>query len=161
MNALKATPVLKLVRLGWSRHADTDGFQTPGAQQEKAAGGSQYKFFFNIGSIDSFERKMEEAQEDLGWSPSSWVPITYANELSWQQELLRLAPTILLIAGYVWFTRRQLGGLGGQGPGGRGIFNVGKAQACAPFLDISIRSKIAQFICLHWCSPRTKKIIKM
>ena len=44
------------------------------------------------------------------------------------QELLRLAPTILLIAGYVWFTRRQMGGLGGQGPGGRGLFNVGKAQ---------------------------------
>ena len=37
-------------------------------------------------------------------------------------------PTMLLIAGYVWFTRRQMGGLGGQGPGGRGLFNVGKAQ---------------------------------
>ena len=44
------------------------------------------------------------------------------------QELLRLVPTMLLIAGYVWFTRRQMGGLGGQGPGGRGLFNVGKAQ---------------------------------
>lgn len=54
------------------------------------------------------------------------------------QELLRLAPTLLLIAGYVWFTRRQIGGggfggggsgggIGGMG-GGRGIFNVGKAQ---------------------------------
>ena len=48
------------------------------------------------------------------------------------QELLRLAPTILLIAGYVWFTRRQMGGLGGQGPGGRGLFNVGKAQVRTP-----------------------------
>ncbi|EIE26613.1 ATP-dependent metallopeptidase Hfl [Coccomyxa subellipsoidea C-169] len=127
------------VRTGANRHADTDGFQTPGAQQEKAAGGSQYKFFFNIGSIDSFERKMEEAQEDLGWSPSSWVPITYANELSWQQELLRLAPTILLIAGYVWFTRRQLGGLGGQGPGGRGIFNI---RVQISVLDKNAKDKI-------------------
>ena len=42
-----------------------------------------------------------------------------------------MAPTILLIAGYVWFTRRQMGGLTGGGGGGRGIFNVGKAQACA------------------------------
>ena len=121
---------------------DTDGFQTPGTQQPQPGSSSHYKFYFNIGSIDSFERKMEEAQEDLGWSPSSWVPITYTNELSWQQELLRLAPTILLIAGYVWFTRRQLGGFGGpSGPGGRGIFNVGKAQACStstllPFLPL-------------------------
>lgn len=45
----------------------------------------QYKFHFNIGSIDSFERKMEEAQEDLGWGTDSFVPITYTNELSWQQ----------------------------------------------------------------------------
>ena len=61
------------------------------------------------------------------------VPITYTTELSWQQELLRLAPTLLLIVGYVWFTRRQMGGLGGGGGGGaRGIFNVGKAQVRSP-----------------------------
>lgn len=110
------------------RQAEADGMQTPTATTPSGSQQSQYKYYFNIGSIDSFERKMEEAQEDLNWAPSSWVPITYTNELSWQQELLRLAPTILLIAGYVWFTRRQLGGLGGQGPGGRGLFNVGKAQ---------------------------------
>ncbi|CAL8466929.1 g6465 [Coccomyxa elongata] len=128
------------VRTG-SKAVDTDGFQTPGAQQPQPGAGSHYKFYFNIGSIDSFERKMEEAQEDLGWSPSSWVPITYTNELSWQQELLRLAPTILLIAGYVWFTRRQLGGFGGPGgPGGRGIFNVGKAQISV--LDKNAKDKI-------------------
>ena len=27
---------------------------------------SGYKYFFHIGSVDSFERKMEEAQEALG-----------------------------------------------------------------------------------------------
>jgi AFG3 family protein len=50
------------------------------------------------------------------------------------QELGRLAPTALLIGLYIWFTRRQMGGFGGAGGmgGGRGIFNVGKAQArCA------------------------------
>ena len=46
------------------------------------------------------------------------------------QEILRLAPTLLLIAGYVWFTRRQMGGLSGTAGGGRGLFNVGKAQVC-------------------------------
>lgn len=60
------------------------------------------------------------------------VPITYTSEMSWLNELMRLAPTILLIAGYVYFTRKTMGGLGGMGggggSGGRGIFNVGKAQ---------------------------------
>ena len=53
---------------------------------------SVYKFFFNIGSIDSFERKMEDAQEDLGISPTDYVPIIYTNELSWQQ--VGLLPSI-------------------------------------------------------------------
>ena len=57
------------------------------------------------------------------------------------QELLRLAPTILLIAGYVWFTRRQMGGLGGTGgPGGRGLFNVGKAQVSTYPMHLCARS---------------------
>ena len=91
-----------------------------------------YRFFFNIGSVDAFERSIEEAQRSMGVDPSDWVPIKYTSEMMWSQEIWRLAPTLLLIAGYVWFTRRQLGGLmgggGGGGPGGRGLFNVGKAQ---------------------------------
>ena len=77
--------------LAKSRAADTDGLQSGGAPAAGSAQGApgqpgaQYKFYFNIGSIDSFERKMEEAQEDLGWAPGQWVPITYTNELSWQQ----------------------------------------------------------------------------
>jgi hypothetical protein len=61
-----------------------DGLQTPAMSGQGSERG-QYKFHFNIGSIDSFERKMEEAQEDLGWASDSFVPITYTNELSWQQ----------------------------------------------------------------------------
>ena len=91
-----------------------------------------YRFFFNIGSVDAFERSIEEAQREMGVDPRDWVPIKYTSEMIWSQEVWRLAPTLLLIAGYVWFTRRQLGGLmgggGGGGPGGRGLFNVGKAQ---------------------------------
>ena len=69
------------------------------------------------------------------------VPIVYTSEVSWQQELWRLLPTLLLIGGYVWFTRRQLGGLGGGGgPGGRGIFNVGKASVVQ--LDKNAKNKV-------------------
>ena len=46
---------------------------------------AQHKFYFNVGSVDSFERKMEDAQEDLGWASDSFVPIVYTNELSWSQ----------------------------------------------------------------------------
>jgi AFG3 family protein len=63
------------------------------------------------------------------------VPITYVNEIGWQSEILRYAPTLLLIAAYIYITRRTmgggLGGAGGLSGGGRNIFNVGKAQTGA------------------------------
>ena len=68
----------------WMHRSGEDGLQSPGAGSPGLEKG-QYKFHFNIGSIDSFERKMEEAQEDLGWGTDAFVPITYTNELSWQQ----------------------------------------------------------------------------
>ena len=85
---------------------------------------------------------MEEAQEALGFDPNEFIPITYTNELSWSQELLHLLPTLLLIGGYVWFTRRGMGGggMGGGMGGGRGIFNVGKAQVGT--IDKNAKDKI-------------------
>ena len=115
----------------------------------------KHRYTFNIGSVDAFERKMEEAERELGLDPvTQAVPITYSSEVSWAAEALRLAPTLLLIGGYLWLTRAAGGGFGGLGGGGggglgggggiggrggssgsggagggaRSIFNVGKAQ---------------------------------
>lgn len=105
-------------------------------------GNGVYRFYFNIGSVDAFEHALEDAQEALHVDPNKRLPVTYVNEVSWQQELWRLAPTLLLIAGYVWFTRRQFGGLtGGGGPGGRGLFNVGKAQVTV--MDKNAKNKVS------------------
>lgn len=124
-----------------NRQPGTPAGRVPGT----GAGPGVYRFYFNIGSVDAFERSMQEAQEALGVEPSRWVPITYTSEVSWQQEILRLLPTLLLIGGYVWFTRRQFGGLmgggGPGGPGGRGIFNVGKAQVTV--LDKNSKNKVS------------------
>ncbi len=100
-----------------------------GIGNESSSQRAQLRYHFNVGSVDSFERKLDEAQEDLGWDPANFIPVTYCSEFSFVSEFTKLLPTILIIAGYVWFTRRSMGGLGGPGgPGGRGLFNVGKAQ---------------------------------
>ncbi|XVE61910.1 hypothetical protein DITRI_Ditri06bG0076100 [Diplodiscus trichospermus] len=92
---------------------------------------SQYKYYFNIGSVESFEEKLEEAQEALGIDPHNHVPVTYVSEVNWFQELMRFGPTLLLL-GSLWFMGRKMqSGFGVGGPGGRGgrgIFNMGKAQ---------------------------------
>ncbi|KAJ4895422.1 ATP-dependent zinc metalloprotease FTSH 10 [Raphanus sativus] len=102
--------------------------QGPGAKGR----GGQYKYYFNIGSVESFEEKLEEAQEALGVDSHDFVPVTYVSEMIWYQELLRFAPTLLLLGTLVYGARRMQGGLGSVGgpggKGGRGIFNIGKAQ---------------------------------
>ncbi|KAK4342568.1 hypothetical protein RND71_038384 [Anisodus tanguticus] len=88
---------------------------------------SKYKYFFNIGSVDSFEEKLEEAQEALGIDSHDFVPVTYVSEMVWFHELMRFAPTLLLLGSLMYMGRRMQGGLGGGGTGARGIFNIGKA----------------------------------
>ncbi|XP_054815747.1 ATP-dependent zinc metalloprotease FTSH 10, mitochondrial-like [Prosopis cineraria] len=92
---------------------------------------SHYKYYFNIGSVESFEEKLEEAQEALGIDPHNYVPVTYVSEMVWHHELMRFAPTILLLGSLLYMGRRMQGGLGvgGNGnKGARGIFNIGKAH---------------------------------
>lgn len=105
--------------------------------------GSRYKFYFNIGSVESFEEKLEEAQEALGIDPHDYVPVTYVSEVNWFQELMKFAPTAFLV-GLIYFVgRRMQGGInigGGAGRGGRGIFNIGKAQVTK--LDKNSKNKV-------------------
>ncbi|XP_074290087.1 ATP-dependent zinc metalloprotease FTSH 10, mitochondrial-like isoform X2 [Silene latifolia] len=92
----------------------------------------QYKYYFTIGSIESFEEKLEEAQEALGIDSRDHVPVTYMNEMVWYQEIMKFAPTLLLLGSLLYMGRKMQGGLGGLGGGGgrggRGIFSIGKAQ---------------------------------
>jgi len=91
---------------------------------------SKYKYYFNIGSIDSFEEKLEDAQEALGRDPHIYVPVTYTSEVNWFKELMRFAPTALVV-GLIFVAKKRMKGgisIGGSGGGARGIFNFGKPQ---------------------------------
>ncbi|XP_059660776.1 ATP-dependent zinc metalloprotease FTSH 10, mitochondrial-like isoform X2 [Cornus florida] len=111
--------------------SDDDVIQGPGNANPAKGNTSQYKYSFNIGSVESFEEKLEEAQEALGIDPHDYVPVTYVSEMVWYQELMRFAPTLLLLGSLLYMGRRMQGGLGvggTGGKGGRGIFNIGKAH---------------------------------
>lgn len=133
---------------------------------------SQYKFYFNIGSVESFEEKLEEAQRALGIDPHDYIPVTYASKVNWFQELMRFAPTALLL-GFLWFTGRRIQrGIGVGGPGGRGgrgIFNIGKATITK--MDKNSKDKVSDsytfaiyyhanlFICIKVSNLICKKVI--
>ncbi|KAI3474104.1 hypothetical protein Pfo_028892 [Paulownia fortunei] len=100
-----------------------------------------YKFYVNIGSVESFEEKLEEAQEALGIDPHNYVPVTYVAEMNWFQELMKFGPTLLLLGTLIYMGRRSGLGIGGPGgKGGRGLFNIGKAQITK--LDKNSKNKV-------------------
>lgn len=107
---------------------------------------SQCKYYFNIGSVESFEEKLEEAQEALGIDSHDYVPVTYVSEMMWYQELMRFAPTLLLLGSLMYMGRKMQGGLGvggGGGKGARGIFNIGKAHVTK--MDKNAKNKVCSF----------------
>lgn len=104
-------------------HSNATGVLYP--QSPAADGRSTY--YFSIGSVEAFERKLDEAQAELGIPGSERVPVAYKEETSIGSTLLSFAPT-LLIVGVLYFISRRAGGAGGAGGPG-GIFGVGKSKA--------------------------------
>ena len=80
-------------------------------------------FTFTIGSVETFERNLREAQEGT----ASEVLPEYREERNWAGEILwTIGPFALIILLWLWIFRRMSRGAGG---GSGGIFNVGKSQA--------------------------------
>ncbi|KAJ3013666.1 UNVERIFIED_CONTAM: AAA ATPase afg3 [Siphonaria sp. JEL0065] len=86
-------------------------------------------FHFSIGSVDSFERNLELAQRELGIPTKERIPVSFTNETSFLNIVLNFAPTLLLLGGLVWMSRRAGGAGGGAGGGANGIFGIGKSRA--------------------------------
>ncbi|KNC53245.1 uncharacterized protein AMSG_12197 [Thecamonas trahens ATCC 50062] len=73
---------------------------------------------FSIGSVETLERQMDEAQWELALAPEDYVPITYKSEMMMSSIMMAALPTLVLIGFWIWAMRRFSGG--GAGPGGPG-----------------------------------------
>lgn len=87
--------------------------------------GPHYKF--NIGSIDAFERELDEAQE--GIPSENRIEVEYVNRTNWTSSILAwVIPLVIIVA--IWmFILRRMGGGGVGGPAGGNIFDFGKSKA--------------------------------
>ncbi|HEY0221390.1 MAG TPA: ATP-dependent zinc metalloprotease FtsH, partial [Lactovum miscens] len=81
---------------------------------------------FDIPSVEAFERKLEEAQNENGTPQESRVPVNYAQEGRLSRAILSFLPTALLIGGLLYMTKKSVSSLGNKSGG---IFNVGKSKA--------------------------------
>jgi AFG3 family protein len=104
-----------------------------------SAPGHRIVYRLNIGSVDMFERKLQEAQRGLGRSPSQDIPVQFVTESSVANEFFKILPGLMMLGLLFYASRSMLGGSGfgagsgagseGGGGGFGGIFKIGKSTA--------------------------------
>jgi cell division protease FtsH len=115
VNEKMATVYIKKDRLEKYKTQFETNFSKP------AEGGPH--FSFNIGSVETFENNLKEAQP----AGMDEISLEYKEERNWAGEILwTIGPFALIILLWWWIFRRM--SRGGPGGGG-GIFSVGKSQA--------------------------------
>jgi AFG3 family protein len=132
-------------RLAAQDASDTDPYSSAhdpadpvgGSGVPRMAGGKTPQIWFRIGSVESFERQLEDAQMDLGLPSEKLVPVKHV-EKSDVGSTISTILTFLVFGGIAFAVLRGLGGAaggsggglgGGGGPGGIGrMFQIGKAN---------------------------------
>ena len=105
---------------------------------ESPAVNPNFHYYFTIGSVEAFERRLEEAQSELGIPSSERIPVAYSDEISWGATALSALPTLLIIGGLVFLSRRASGG-----GGGNNLFGMGKSRAKRFNHETGIKIKFA------------------
>lgn len=106
---------------------------------ESPAARPGFFYYFTIGSVEAFERKLDESQAELGISSTERIPVAYTEEVSIGGALFSFAPTLLFLGVLFWMSRRAAGGGGGQS----GIFGIGKSRAKRFNHETDIKTKFA------------------
>jgi len=99
-----------------------------------------FHYYFSIGSVDAFERRLESAQEELGIPPIERIPVSYAGPSAFSSLVFAFGPTLLLV-GLLVFVSRKAGGMGGGGGGG--MFGFSKSKAKMFNHDSAVKVKFA------------------
>lgn len=108
--------------------------------ESPAAKDNSFYYKFSIGSVEAFERKLEDAQDELRIPSKERIPVSYESETSLTALLISFAPTILILGGTLFLMRRMGGGAGGAGGSG-GVFGMGKSRAKKFNHDTDIKIK--------------------
>ncbi|EDV21649.1 uncharacterized protein TRIADDRAFT_30182 [Trichoplax adhaerens] len=98
------------------------------------------QYHFTIGSVENFERNLETVQRDLNVDPIDQVPVVYVKQYEYLREILLLSPTLLLIGGMIYASRRISTGSRGAG----GIFGVGQSTAKFFNKETNIKVKFSE-----------------
>ena len=112
-------------------------------------------FVFDIGSVETFEKKLEEAQQEL--TTQDAVTVEYRKQENWGREILSwVIPIALMIGLWVFIMRRMSGGAAG---GGGQLFNIGKSRATLFDKDTSVNVTFDDVAGLDEAKIEVKEIV--
>ena len=86
------------------------------------------RYYFTIGSVEAFERRLDEAQRELGIPSKDRIPVAYTEEVSYSGILTSLLPLFIVIGTLTWLSRR-VGGAMGPGRGRGSLFDFSNSKA--------------------------------
>ena len=87
---------------------------------------ANHHYTYTFGSLENFEKKIDQYNNELKDSRGNEIVITYGNEVNVFENFGWLLPILILVLIWVFLFRRMGGG--GAGPGSQ-IFNIGKSKA--------------------------------
>ncbi|CAH1780509.1 unnamed protein product [Owenia fusiformis] len=117
---------LEVVNKKWVRIKLQPGTQIDGSST----------IYFNIGSVESFERNLENAQLEMSLDPSNFINVIYKSETEWA-SVAYSSLNFLIPIGILIFLFRRMGSMGAGGMGGPkggkggagGMFGFGQSTA--------------------------------
>lgn len=98
-----------------------------------------FYYYFSIGSVEAFERRLDEAHHELGIPSTERIPVAYSDELPISAALFSFGPTVLFVAALFYLSRRAASGASGQS----GIFGIGKSRAKRFNHESEVKTKFA------------------
>lgn len=114
-----------VVNQGGRVRVDLHREATQSMYPDSPAANPNFHYYFTIGSVEAFERKLDQAQDALGIPSSERIPVQYAHETDTWNIIMNFGPTVLFIGAIYFFSRRA----GSGGGSANGIFSMGKSRA--------------------------------
>jgi AFG3 family protein len=113
-------------------------------------------YFFNIGTVQTFEQRLREAQEALEVAED--LSIVYVTERDFFGDILSwVLPILILVAVWLFIFRRMSSAAGGGGAGN--IFNVGKSKAKMFDRESNVKTDFKDVAGLEEAKMEVKEIV--
>jgi len=123
--------------------------------------GPSPSYIYNFATVELFESRLSEIQEEYAYSESEWIHPIYETRKNYFGEVLGwILPMLIILAIWLFIFRRMAGGGGGGGGGGAGnIFSVGKSKAKIFDRESNVRIDFGDVAGLEEAKTEVKELV--